>query len=142
MRSGRAGVLLLLVSVTLALLLQLMALPDWMRSSRPYWVPMVLSYFALTQPGGALLVLSVLAGLGLDVAFGTALGQHAHPELGHARPPGHAGEPQPQPLSQTRRRAWSPPVHHLAGDMEMISHPASDVEPCGCSLASLSYFQR
>jgi len=77
LRGGRAGVLLLVVSATLALLLQLLALPDWMRSSRPYWVPMVLSYFALTQPGGALLVISVLAGLGLDVAFGTALGQHA-----------------------------------------------------------------
>ena len=24
-----------------------------------------------------------------------ALGQHADPELGHARPPGHAGEPEP-----------------------------------------------
>lgn len=77
MRGGRAGFLLLLISVTLALMLQLLALPEWMRSSRPYWVPLVLSYWALAQPGGALLVISVLAGLGLDVAFGTALGQHA-----------------------------------------------------------------
>lgn len=77
MKNGRAGFLLLLVSVTVAVMLQLLVLPEWMRSSRPYWLPLVLSYWALTQPGGTLLLVSAIAGLGLDVAFGTALGQHA-----------------------------------------------------------------
>lgn len=77
MRFQHAGFLLLLLSVSLAVLLQLIALPEWMRGSRPYWVPLVLSFWALTQPGGLLLVIATLAGVALDVAFGTALGQHA-----------------------------------------------------------------
>ena len=73
----------------------------------------------------------------------TCRARAARPPRARARTPARpCREPQPQPLSQTRRRAWSPPVHHLAGDMQMISHAASDVEPCGCSLASLLYFQR
>lgn len=77
MRAPRAGFVLLLLSIALAVLLQLIALPDWMRASRPYWVPLVLSFWALTQPSGLLLVIAALAGVALDVAFGTALGQHA-----------------------------------------------------------------
>lgn len=74
MRSVHLGLALgLLVAITL----QLVALPDWMRHARPYWIPLMLSYWALSEPRAASLLGAFLAGLAVDVAFGAPLGQHA-----------------------------------------------------------------
>lgn len=67
----------LLLGLTLAVLLQLIALPDWLRLARPYWLPLVLSYWALSEPRAASLLGGFVAGLTSDVAFGAPLGQHA-----------------------------------------------------------------
>lgn len=65
------------MAVTVALLLQLVALPDALASARPFWVPLILSVWAYLRPSTALLVFAFFSGIVLDVAFGTVLGQHA-----------------------------------------------------------------
>lgn len=77
MRSARSVQLSLGLSLVLAVLLQLVALPEVLRLARPYWLPLVLSYWALSEPRAASLFGAFLAGLALDVGFGAPLGQHA-----------------------------------------------------------------
>ncbi len=77
MRRQRSLHLGFVLSLLLALLLQLIALPDWLSPARPYWLPMVLSYWALSEARVSSLVGAFIAGLAADVVFGTVLGQHA-----------------------------------------------------------------
>lgn len=67
----------LILSLVLALLLQLVDLPEWLAGARPLWVALVLSYWALREPRISALTAAFVTGLALDVLFGTALGQHA-----------------------------------------------------------------
>lgn len=77
MRSGQPSVALWLTAVLVALLLQLLALPDLLAGARPFCVLLVLSCWAYLRPGTTMLVVSFVAGLALDISFGTVLGQHA-----------------------------------------------------------------
>ncbi|ULQ45493.1 rod shape-determining protein MreD [Flagellatimonas centrodinii] len=77
MRRQRSVQFSFVLSLVLALLLQLIALPDWLGVVRPYWLPMILSYWALCEPRVSSLVGGFIVGLAADVVFGTVLGQHA-----------------------------------------------------------------
>jgi rod shape-determining protein MreD len=65
------------VSLLIALLLQLVALPDSVAAVRPLWLPLVLAFWALQDPRLPVLTASFLFGIMLDVLFDSVLGQHA-----------------------------------------------------------------
>ncbi len=65
------------LSLLLALLLQLIRLPDMLAAARPLWVALMLAYWALREPRLSTLFPAFVVGLMLDVLFGTSLGQHS-----------------------------------------------------------------
>jgi rod shape-determining protein MreD len=77
MRADRGLYLGFLASLLLALVLQLVPLPEWLAGARPLWVALILGYWALREPRISVLFSGFVAGLALDVLFGSALGQHA-----------------------------------------------------------------
>lgn len=64
-------------SFVLALALTMLPLPHWAEYWRPEWVAMVLLYWCMAVPERVGVGVGWLAGLVLDVARGTLLGQHA-----------------------------------------------------------------
>ncbi|HVT34325.1 MAG TPA: rod shape-determining protein MreD [Nevskiaceae bacterium] len=64
-------------SLLAALLLQLVELPDALAGARPMWLPLVIAYWALTEPRVSALVGAFLLGVVADVLFGSVLGEHA-----------------------------------------------------------------
>lgn len=65
------------LSLVLALILQLIALPESIGAARPMWIPLVLAYWALTEPRVPVLLAAFGFGLMLDVLFASVFGQHA-----------------------------------------------------------------
>ena len=63
--------------MVVALMLTITPLPDWAESLRPAWIVLTLLYWSITFPGSYGIVTAWIAGLVLDVAQGTLLGQHA-----------------------------------------------------------------
>ncbi len=66
-----------LVTIIVAFMLAIMPLPDWMVEFRPDWVTLVLIYWAMALPTRIGVTMAWLAGLLLDVSYGTLMGQHA-----------------------------------------------------------------
>ncbi len=66
-----------LFSLLLALLLQIVELPDALAALRPQWPLLVIGYWALYAPQMPSLLAAWLLGLCCDVLFNSALGQHA-----------------------------------------------------------------
>jgi rod shape-determining protein MreD len=66
-----------IASIIVALMLAMAPLPDWAESFRPGWVVLTLIYWSMTYPGSYSVGIAWIAGLVLDVAQGTLLGQHA-----------------------------------------------------------------
>lgn len=66
-----------LFSLLLALILQLVPLPEALAAARPLWVALMLAYWALREPRLSSLLPAFVLGLMMDVLFGTVLGQHA-----------------------------------------------------------------
>lgn len=64
-------------SLVVGLVLQLIELPNLLAAARPMFVPLLLAYWALREPRVSALVPAFIAGVALDILFGTALGQHA-----------------------------------------------------------------
>lgn len=64
-------------SLLMALLLQLVRVPDFLSGARPLWIPLVLGYWALMEPRVSTLSVGFIVGLCCDVLFGSVLGQHA-----------------------------------------------------------------
>lgn len=64
-------------SLLLAIVFQLIRLPDSLAAARPLWVPLVLAYWALRESRISTLFPAFVVGLMLDVLFGSTLGQHA-----------------------------------------------------------------
>jgi rod shape-determining protein MreD len=64
-------------SFVVALMLTMLPLPDWAALFRPEWVAMVLIYWCLALPDRVGVGIGWSAGLLLDVAKGTLLGQNA-----------------------------------------------------------------
>jgi rod shape-determining protein MreD len=75
--SGGKLRLVFLASLTAALILQLMELPDLLAAARPLWLPLIIAYWALTEPRVPVLLGSFCFGLFSDVLFGEVLGQQA-----------------------------------------------------------------
>jgi rod shape-determining protein MreD len=73
----RTMYLVYVVSLLIAILLQLVQLPDFLSVARPLWLPLLLSYWALTEPRVSTLFGGFMLGVAADVLFGTVLGQHA-----------------------------------------------------------------
>lgn len=71
------GSLAFLGSLLLALILQIIQLPDWAALARPVWPLLVLGYWALYTPGAPAIAAAWLLGLSCDVLLNTPLGQHA-----------------------------------------------------------------
>ena len=65
------------MSLLLALLLQLVVLPDPLGAARPLWLPLIIAYWALMEPRVPILIVAFICGLVSDVLFSTVLGQHA-----------------------------------------------------------------
>jgi rod shape-determining protein MreD len=64
-------------SLALALLLQIVELPDSLALARPNWPLLVIGYWALYAPQMPSIVAAWFLGLCCDVLFNAALGQHA-----------------------------------------------------------------
>ena len=77
MVSGRALHITYLLSLLVALLLQMVEMPDFLAGARPMWLPLMLSYWALTEPRVPTLGGALITGLISDVLLGSVLGQHA-----------------------------------------------------------------
>jgi rod shape-determining protein MreD len=67
----------LLLSLLLALLLQLLAVPDAIAPLRPMWLPLMLGYWAMFAPETPVLATAWVAGLCCDVLYDAPLGQYA-----------------------------------------------------------------
>lgn len=65
------------VSLLVALLLGLVAMPDVLQPLRPYWLALVLAYWVLEAPDKVGLGVAFLLGLLADLAFGGLLGEQA-----------------------------------------------------------------
>ncbi len=73
----RDGYGLLLLSLFAALLLGLLPLPGWAAPLRPFWVGLVLGYWALEAPQRVGLGYAFAIGVLADLMFGTVFGEHA-----------------------------------------------------------------
>ncbi len=68
---------IILLTLLIALILQIVPLPEWFTQWRPSWVAMVLIYWTLALPRRVSIGTAWIVGLLLDVLQGTLLGQHA-----------------------------------------------------------------
>jgi len=68
---------IILLSFVAALLLQMLALPEWAEALRPDWIALVLIYWCIALPERVGVGVGWIAGLVLDVANGALLGQNA-----------------------------------------------------------------
>ncbi|GMR00674.1 MAG: rod shape-determining protein MreD [Gammaproteobacteria bacterium] len=66
-----------LITIIGAFMLAIMPLPDWAVEFRPDWVTLVLIYWAMAMPAKIGVTVAWIAGLLLDVSYGTLMGQHA-----------------------------------------------------------------
>ncbi len=66
-----------IITIIVALMLSVAPLPDWFEAFRPDWLALTLIYWAMMLPRSWSVGSAWLAGLVLDVAQGTLLGQHA-----------------------------------------------------------------
>lgn len=64
-------------SLILALILQLLPMPELIAPLRPAWPALVLGFWAYSAPRVSLLLCAWVTGLCMDVLFGAPLGQHA-----------------------------------------------------------------
>ncbi len=64
-------------TMVLALMLQMMPLPDWLDFVRPDFVTLVVMYWVLVMPERVGVTMAWCVGLLLDVTQGAILGQHA-----------------------------------------------------------------
>ncbi len=65
------------LSLLVALLLQLMALPEGLAGFRPLWIPLLLAYWAFNEPRVPVLVAAFGFGLAIDALLNAVMGQHA-----------------------------------------------------------------
>ena len=66
-----------LFTVIGAFMLAIMPLPEWAIEFRPDWVTLVLIYWAMAAPSKIGVTMAWIAGLLLDVSYGTLMGQNA-----------------------------------------------------------------
>lgn len=73
----RHGTLVIIVTLLLALILEVVPLPDWGTSFRPQWLVLVLIYWCMALPTRVGVGFGWASGILLDIMTGTLLGQHA-----------------------------------------------------------------
>lgn len=66
-----------IISIIVAFMLAIVPMPGWAVEFRPDWVTLVLIYWVLAVPSRIGVTVAWLAGLFLDVSYGTLMGQHA-----------------------------------------------------------------
>lgn len=71
------AILVVTATVFIAWMLALVPLPAWIAPFRPEWTLLVLAYWVMALPMRVGILFCWLAGLGLDVLYGSILGQHA-----------------------------------------------------------------
>lgn len=75
---SRTGVwVLILLSVTVALVLSIVPLPMWARWARPEWVALVMLYWVVALPERVGIGTAWLVGIALDIVEGVPLGANA-----------------------------------------------------------------
>lgn len=67
----------ILLSIVVALTLEIAPLPAWAVAFRPDWLALTMIYWAITYPERYSIGVAWIVGIVLDVAQGTLLGQHA-----------------------------------------------------------------
>ncbi len=67
----------IIFSIVVALMLSIAPVPDWSEPFRPTWVVLTLIYWSMTLPNKYSVGSAWIAGIVLDVAQGTLLGQNA-----------------------------------------------------------------
>jgi rod shape-determining protein MreD len=77
MRVGRESLRLTVLTIVAAMLLSLLPLPEALSPFKPYWIALVVIYWALETRGVLSLGLAFLIGLTMDVLSGSLLGMHA-----------------------------------------------------------------
>lgn len=65
------------ITFLVALILQILPLPDAVQFFRPNWVAIILIYWSMALPNNVRLVHAFVAGLIVDILLGTLLGQHS-----------------------------------------------------------------
>lgn len=65
------------VSFIVALILEILPLPDWIAAYRPEWLALTLLYWTLALPGTINIGHAWVLGIVMDVLTGSLLGQHA-----------------------------------------------------------------
>ena len=68
--------LVIYASLTVALVLMILPLPDWAQIYRPNWMALVLIYWSMALPKRVGLWFAFFSGIVLDTSLGTLLGQH------------------------------------------------------------------
>lgn len=75
--SPRNGTGVILITLSTALVLTILPLPQWADEFRPQWMALTLIYWALALPTRVGIFWAWGVGLVLDIITGTVLGQHA-----------------------------------------------------------------
>lgn len=77
MRTGQRSRLIIATTFVVALILTSLPGPSWADPFRPDWVSLVLIYWCMATPNHVGVGVGWIAGLALDVLYGSLLGQHA-----------------------------------------------------------------
>jgi rod shape-determining protein MreD len=71
------GYAVILLTFIVAYVLSVLPLPAWLQWARPAWVALTLIYWCIALPQSVGIATGLIAGVGLDVLQGSALGQNA-----------------------------------------------------------------
>ena len=74
---GARGYWVILLTFTLAYVLAVLPLPQWLMWARPEWVALALVYWTIALPHRVGIFTALLLGVGLDVLEGAVIGQNA-----------------------------------------------------------------
>ena len=77
MKTSRESRTLVFLTIVAAMLLSLLPLPDMLAPFKPYWVALVIIYWALETHDTIGLGMTFLTGMALDILSGSLLGMHA-----------------------------------------------------------------
>ena len=71
------GYWVIVLSFTLAYVLAVLPLPDWLLEARPEWLALALIYWTIALPHRVGILTALVLGIGMDVLEGAVLGQNA-----------------------------------------------------------------
>jgi len=71
------GTFVIIISFSIAMLMNILPLPDFIESFNPDWVALVLVYWVMAVPNRVGVIVGWIVGLLVDVLYGTVFGIHA-----------------------------------------------------------------